>query len=584
MRGVHSLVSLLELGQLSLPDPTIPRPVAQPNRQGTAYCVAMGTDVGATSANTLGWLVSALGRSMVELLVAPDGPDVLIHTQALVAADDYGFPLAQQERDADVVLLIGVRGGDAVKHLSRFSGARTRAIFVKSSDDVKSLELACESLKIALVGVNTDARWEHVHALVRHLLRDGLSRYSRTANEGEIFGTHNDLFGLSITIAALTGGLVTIDDPQKRVLAFSPLDESADEIRRVSILGRSAPASYKEMLRNDRVYERLRRSEIIDLRAGGRIRRRIAAGMLEPKSSGGEYLGTIWVQEGVEPLHREAKEILRMATQFAVRLIGQIQGIPNAEQASVLNLLGDPSARPTTNSADVLGLRPESSTTVVGFAVADEQGDGWLKSTHVRGLLALYSTSHYEGARVASIGERLYAVFPRVARTDGVVLWANKTVSAISNHVGRPIVGAVSDPGKGPDGVAKARKEVDSILDAAPFDETQVATINETRTLVILRAALRLMAGNKLLTDPRFQLLLDHDASQNSELVASLRAYLDEFGDIRTASEQLHIHPNTLRYRIRRAADVSGINLGDPDSRVLLQLQLRSDENSSRGW
>jgi DNA-binding PucR family transcriptional regulator len=37
----------------------------------------------------------------------------------------------------------------------------------------------------------------------------------------------------------------------------------------------------------------------------------------------------------------------------------------------------------------------------------------------------------------------------------------------------------------------------------------------------------------------------------------------------------LNIHPNTVRYRVRRAADVSGVDFEDPAQRILTQLQLR---------
>lgn len=532
-----------------------------------------------TPSRTLGWLVSALDTTMVELVLAPDGSDVEVRTQALVTADDYGHPLAQRERDAEVVLLVGVRGSDALKHLSRFSGARTRAIFVKCSDDREALRSACEALRIGLVVVNTEARWEQVHSLVGRLLRDGLSSSNQAANDVNVFGTHNDLFGLATTIAALTGGLVTIDDRQTRVLAFSPLDESADEIRRVSILGRGAPASYTEMLRSERVYERLRQGEILDLRPGGPIRRRIVAGVRESESEHGEYFGTIWVQESLQPLHKDAKEILGMATRFAAHLIGQIQRLPNAEQASVRQLLGDPSAVTPSTDPDRLGLRAESRSTVVAFTTAGTDADGWLTTTHVSGLLALHATSHCDRARITSIGDRLYAVLPETERSDALLLWANRTVKALSRHVHEPVVAAVSDPAKGLAGLATAREEVDKILDATPGTRTQVVTIDDTRTSVILQEALRRVTGEVRFADPRFQLLLDHDDSQSSELVASVRAYLDELGDIRRASDRLHIHPNTLRHRIRRVAEISGIDLADPDSRLLLQLQLRSGED-----
>jgi DNA-binding PucR family transcriptional regulator len=54
----------------------------------------------------------------------------------------------------------------------------------------------------------------------------------------------------------------------------------------------------------------------------------------------------------------------------------------------------------------------------------------------------------------------------------------------------------------------------------------------------------------------------------------TLEQYLQRFGDVRAAADDLHIHPNTLRYRVRRAEEILGMSLDDPDSRLLLQIQL----------
>jgi DNA-binding PucR family transcriptional regulator len=55
-----------------------------------------------------------------------------------------------------------------------------------------------------------------------------------------------------------------------------------------------------------------------------------------------------------------------------------------------------------------------------------------------------------------------------------------------------------------------------------------------------------------------------------------VRAYLDSFGDIAAAAQRLHVHPNTVRYRVRRIEQVLATSLADPDVRLLLSLSLRA--------
>jgi DNA-binding PucR family transcriptional regulator len=70
--------------------------------------------------------------------------------------------------------------------------------------------------------------------------------------------------------------------------------------------------------------------------------------------------------------------------------------------------------------------------------------------------------------------------------------------------------------------------------------------------------------------------LAEFEAEQGgTSLVETLRAYLDHFGDVPAASRALGVHPNSLRYRIRRIARLSGIDLGCADARLLAQIQLR---------
>lgn len=114
-----------------------------------------------------------------------------------------------------------------------------------------------------------------------------------------------------------------------------------------------------------------------------------------------------------------------------------------------------------------------------------------------------------------------------------------------------------------------SRDEADRVLDAMSRDlDADVATLADVRSRVLISETLALLAEHPEIRDPRLALL-------DVELARSLLTYLDEFGDVRRAAEKLHVHPNTLRYRVRRAAEVGGFTLDDPLLRLFAQLQLR---------
>jgi DNA-binding PucR family transcriptional regulator len=52
-------------------------------------------------------------------------------------------------------------------------------------------------------------------------------------------------------------------------------------------------------------------------------------------------------------------------------------------------------------------------------------------------------------------------------------------------------------------------------------------------------------------------------------------AYLGTMGDISRTATQLTLHENTVRYRIRRAEELFGLDLADADTTLATWLQLR---------
>ena len=55
----------------------------------------------------------------------------------------------------------------------------------------------------------------------------------------------------------------------------------------------------------------------------------------------------------------------------------------------------------------------------------------------------------------------------------------------------------------------------------------------------------------------------------------TLEAYLDAGGDAMAAAKRLCVHPNTLNYRIRRIADVVGVDLSDGMERLAIHLEMK---------
>jgi purine catabolism regulator len=70
--------------------------------------------------------------------------------------------------------------------------------------------------------------------------------------------------------------------------------------------------------------------------------------------------------------------------------------------------------------------------------------------------------------------------------------------------------------------------------------------------------------------------LVAYDRRQDSELLKTLEEYFNHLGNLRATSQALHVHRNTLLYRLERIKQISGMNLDDAEEHFALWLALRA--------
>jgi purine catabolism regulator len=68
--------------------------------------------------------------------------------------------------------------------------------------------------------------------------------------------------------------------------------------------------------------------------------------------------------------------------------------------------------------------------------------------------------------------------------------------------------------------------------------------------------------------------LVEYDRNFESNLVESVRIFLDENGNGIKAAKKLYVHRNTLRYRIQRAEEILGLNFANGEDRLSVQAAL----------
>jgi DNA-binding PucR family transcriptional regulator len=69
--------------------------------------------------------------------------------------------------------------------------------------------------------------------------------------------------------------------------------------------------------------------------------------------------------------------------------------------------------------------------------------------------------------------------------------------------------------------------------------------------------------------------LIEHDAERQTQLIDTMRTLVECNFHYRTAAEALYAHPNTLRYRMCRIKELTGLDFADVDDRLRVELALR---------
>jgi len=69
--------------------------------------------------------------------------------------------------------------------------------------------------------------------------------------------------------------------------------------------------------------------------------------------------------------------------------------------------------------------------------------------------------------------------------------------------------------------------------------------------------------------------LVRYDRQNGTELVRTLETFFEKNGNLHQSAKSLYVHYNTLRYRVQRISEVSGLDLDDAEARLNLQVGLK---------
>jgi sugar diacid utilization regulator len=235
-------------------------------------------------------------------------------------------------------------------------------------------------------------------------------------------------------------------------------------------------------------------------------------------------------------------------------------------------------------SAEVAAARlefdPNLPAAVVAFetrAVATR--DPALLRERLADLVGLHCAAYRRAALPTVLGRRVYVVLPELTGDSPARLrqLAEDIAARARTSLGCDVFGAIGAIVAKLWEVPGSRAEVDQVMRILARDDagTVVATLDDVRGEAILRDLLDVVSSRPHLQAGKVATLVAHDREHGTHYVATLRAYLDAFGNLPAAARATGLHPNTFRYRLRRLTELAGLRLDDPAERLVAALQLR---------
>ncbi len=391
-----------------------------------------------------------------------------------------------------------------------------------------------------------------------------------------------DLFALAEAFADLMEAPTILEDEHFQVLAYSSVVGSMDRGRQHAILGRHMPDEWRDHLTRTGALRRLTTSaDVVDVVDGPEgARRRLITSV----RMGSRMLGVIWVAEGDAPLPSDAVARLRRIARHAVPhyLAHERQHREDQLRRGLLvEQLLNGTAAVASAVADI-GLAAGASTAVCNFVSATGRPvteRAWARlADHVSLSFETYGWPTAT-ARTSSTIRTIVDVGQATA-ADLVRVGQQICLRADAMSTGG-LRGCASQIRTGFEHVRQQREQADDAVAVLVDDGNGLAGIrfagfDDLGPQLLVRRVLLDLASDSVWRLPGLQTLERADDARNSQLVRTLRHFIDFDGNLSGAARALQIHPTTLRYRMAQISKLTGADFTDATVRLAFSLSIRA--------
>jgi hypothetical protein len=463
----------------------------------------------------------------------------------------------------DVLLGIGAR---SVKEAVRWAAsARAVVVLIRGGDDDDDTAFSGAAEGVAVMVIDPAMTWSQLAAVIYGLVLEG--------RETESGRGPTDLFALADSLAEATGGAVIIEDRLSQVLAYSKQHQHADPARVATILERQAPEQMRAFFDARGVYAHLAASDE-PLFVTQDTEHGMTGRMVVAVRSGREVMGSVWVAS-TAPLKGAALTALadgaRTVALHLLRSRASADLERQVETELVIRLLEGTADAST--AASRLGL-PHSPLRVIAVqAFIGDERDAALLLAFER---ATTGFGWSRPGRSALAGNTVYTLLPG-EQSATARKWVIGLRAALPERI--TVLAGISGAAEVADLVA-ARHEADECLalhEAWPRGATPPAYDESWDDILLQRLRTAARSGRSPDRGPVAE-LRSHDRAHDTDYVATLQAWLESQGDPAEAGNRLGVHENTVRYRLRKMAEIANLQLDDAKKRLAMMIELAATD------
>ncbi len=354
---------------------------------------------------------------------------------------------------------------------------------------------------------------------------------------------------------------VLLDDAALVPIAYSPQGDEIDEVRERSILGRGATPQVRDSLLSQGIAGAtgpVRTAPVENLSMAGRL--------CVPVRAHGVTLGFLWLVDPHETVGSNDIERVEKAAESAGRLLSSRPDASLAEETRLIAGLCSEvesdreRAREQAVDSGMIADRPLVAVRVAALGEAVRLGD------FARRIIHRVSAGHVLAGRVSGglmvlldLDEPALSVLDR----SDMVRWVHGAAD-------QPLAVGQSEAVDGLRHVLEAKRQAELALRIARTraDGCEFAAWD---SIGVDRIVSQLPPGAFADVPRKLRRLITEEAT----LAATLAAYLDAAGDIKQTATVLSLHRSGLYYRLQRIEELTGLDLGNGDDRLLAQLGLR---------